>query len=357
MVTSLDGAESMSGFQFPNINPVDSDRLRKLRSTIGSGPVLILTHDNPDPDAFASGKVFATLFQVAWGISSRLVYSGMVARAENKAMLRLLTPEWEQEDVLSDIKHYSAIVLVDTQPGAGNNSLMDGVDPQVVIDHHYPIQKGLDRIAFTDVRTEMGATVSLAFQYLEAAGIIPDEGLATAIFYGIHADTMGLSRGGSTTDQEIYIQLLKLINRDLLAQIAQARLPREYFSTFTRGLRAARIYGQVVICCLGEMHHPDFVAEIADLLIRLENIRAALCLGYHHRTIYLSLRTMQPEMDAGSLIQKVVVPPGKAGGHGTIAGGRMPLNAGSVDRIVAEIERRFLKVMGETTHKGEDLLL
>jgi len=347
----------MNGFQFSNINPVDADRLRRLRTTIGSGPVLVLTHDNPDPDALASGKVLATLFQVAWGISSRLIYSGLVARAENKAMLRLLTPEWEQEDMLSDMRRYSAIVLVDTQPGAGNNSLADGVVPQVVIDHHYPIREELDQIAFTDVRTEMGASVSLAFQYLEAAGIVPDDVLATAVFYGIHADTMGLSRGGSTTDQEIYIQLLKSINRDLLAQIEQARLPREYFSAFTQGLRATRVYGQVVICRLGEMHRPDFVAEIADLLIRLENIQAALCLGYHNMSIYLSLRTMQPEMDAGLLIQKVVVPPGNAGGHGTVAGGRIPFTSGSVDRIVAEIEHRFLKVMGETARKGEDLLL
>jgi nanoRNase/pAp phosphatase (c-di-AMP/oligoRNAs hydrolase) len=198
----------MSGFQFSNINPIDVNRLNQLHDTIGSGPVLILTHDNPDPDALASGKVFSTLFQVAWGIPSRLVYSGLVARVENKAMLSLLTPEWEQEDYLPGIERYSAIVLVDTQPGAGNSSLADGVVPQVVIDHHYPIQKELDRIAFTDVRTEMGATVSLAFQYLEAAGIIPDEVLATAIFYGIHADTMGLSRGSSSTDQEIYIQFL-----------------------------------------------------------------------------------------------------------------------------------------------------
>jgi nanoRNase/pAp phosphatase (c-di-AMP/oligoRNAs hydrolase) len=347
----------VSGFQFSNINPIDTDRLNQLHNTIGSGPVLILTHDNPDPDALASGKVFATLLRIAWGIPSRLVYSGLVARVENKAMLRLLTPEWEQKDVLTDIERYSAIVLVDTQPGAGNCSLADDVLPQVVIDHHYPIQKELKRIPFSDVRTEIGATVSLAFQYLEAAGIVPDEVLATAIFYGIHADTMGLSRGDSSTDQEIYIQLLKLIDRDLLASIEQARLPREYFSAFTDGLRAARVYGQVVICRLGEMHRPDFVAEIADLLIRLENINAVLCLGNHNMSIYISLRTMQPEMEAGSLIQKVVVRPGKAGGHDTVAGGRIPFKPGSLDRTVAEIERRFLEVMGEVDSGVEELLL
>jgi nanoRNase/pAp phosphatase (c-di-AMP/oligoRNAs hydrolase) len=105
------------------------------------------------------------------------------------------------------------------------------------------------------------------------------------------------------------------------------------------------------------MHRPDFVAEIADLLIRLENTSAVLCLGSHNMAIYFSLRTMEPETDAGSLIQKLVTPPGKAGGHETVAGGRIPFKAGSLDRIVTEIEHRFLKVMGETNRKGEDLLL
>jgi nanoRNase/pAp phosphatase (c-di-AMP/oligoRNAs hydrolase) len=54
-------------------NPIDQKRLEKLRSVAGKGPVLILTHDNPDPDALASGKAFATLLKGAWNIPSRLV--------------------------------------------------------------------------------------------------------------------------------------------------------------------------------------------------------------------------------------------------------------------------------------------
>jgi hypothetical protein len=51
--------------------------------------------------------------------------------------------------------------------------------------------------------------------------------------------------------------------------------------------------------------------------------------------------------DAGLLVQQVVVPPGKAGGHGTMAGGQVPLAGQDIDHVVNEIVRRFLKVMGE----------
>ena len=100
-------------------NPIDLARLERLRNLVGSGPVMILTHDSPDPDALAAGKALATLLNVSWSVPSRLFYSGLVARAENRAMLRLLTPEWESVEVAPDAQGFSAIALVDTQPGGG----------------------------------------------------------------------------------------------------------------------------------------------------------------------------------------------------------------------------------------------
>lgn len=127
---------------------IDRDRLERLRTIAGTGPVLVLTHDNPDPDALAAGKAFATLLKSAWNISSRLVYSGLVLRAENRALLKLLTPEWEHSDRLVALDQYSAIALLDTQPGAGNNRLPIEHIPQIVIDHHHPSWADPKRGAF-----------------------------------------------------------------------------------------------------------------------------------------------------------------------------------------------------------------
>lgn len=330
-------------------------QMERLRSAAGNGPVLILTHNNPDPDALASGKALGTILLKAWDIPSRMVYSGLVARAENKAMLDLLTPEWEQKNILSDVGQFSAIALVDTQPGAGNNNLPDKIIPHIVIDHHQPLRTNLERVAFFDVRPEVGATASLVYQYLHTAGIVPDAKLATAIFYGIKADTRSLSRGDSQLDQAVYFELLKLIDRDHLVLVEQAGLPRDYYRALSNGLQSTCVYGNVVIAFLGEMHRPDFMAEMADLLVRMDGTQVALCQGYHRDVMYLSLRTASIDYDANRIIQAVIVDPGKAGGHGSTAGGQIPLNGRMASEVAGKVERRFLDFMGKE-HEGERLL-
>ena len=331
-------------------NSLDQKRLAQLKATAGTGPVLILTHDNPDPDALASGKAFATLLKSAWNIPSRLLYSGLVQRAENRVLLNLLTPEWEHSDVLTGLDQYSALALIDTQAGAGNNRLPTTHFPQIVIDHHHPLREQMGMVPYADVRPEIGATVTLLDQYLETAGIVPDSDLATAMFYALKTDTRGLSRGASSTDKIVYFKLLGKIDHSKLSQIEQAGLSQTYFRAFSRGLLAARVYTRSVVVDFGMMHRPDLAAEMADVLIRLDKARAVLCLGLHEKILHLSIRTEPMGQDAGLLVQQVIVPPGKAGGHGTMAGGQVPLAGQEVNHLVNEIVRRFLKVMKE---KGE----
>lgn len=343
----------MSILKLPVKNPIDQNRLNQLRTAAGSGPVLILPHNSPDPDALASGKALATLFEAAWSIPSRLAYNGLVARAENRAMLEHLVPEWEHIEAITNLEQYSALALVDSQPEAGNNSLPEGCTPQIVIDHHHPLRKALSGVVYVDVRPDVGSTVSLVYQYLEAAGIVPDPVLATAMFYGLQTDTNGLARGATPTDEEVYVKLLAWLDRSLLIGVEQAGLPRDYYRAFSKSLQAARIYGRAIVAYLGDMHRSDLGAEMADVFIRLEDARAALCLGCHGGTLHLSLRTEPMSQDAGLLIQEIVEGLGRAGGHGTMAGGQVPLGGQDTDQLVAEIERRFLAVMGETGEKAQ----
>ena len=346
----------MSNLIIELTNPIKQTHLEKLRSLAGTGPVLILTHDNPDPDSLASGKALATLFREAWGIPSQLVYSGLVARAENQAVLKRLTPEWEHSDLLPDLKEYTAVAQVDTQPGAGNNRLNTAQPRHIVIDHHFPLRNMIDTVTYADVRMDIGSTATMLFQYLEAAGIQPDPILATAMFYGLKTDTRSLSRGASPADEVAFLELLHHLDQQELSRVELASLSRGYFRAFNRGLHATRLYGRVIVTRLGLMEQPDFAAEMADILIRLQDAHAALCLGQHGDTLHISLRTEPMGQHAGNIIQKLILPPGKAGGHGTMAGGQIPITGEEIETLLADIESRFLVVMGETG-KGVDLIV
>jgi nanoRNase/pAp phosphatase (c-di-AMP/oligoRNAs hydrolase) len=337
-------------------NPIDQARLNQMRASLGDGPILILAHDSPDPDALSSGKGLAVLFEQAFGLKSHLIYEGLVARAENRAMLRVLASEWVHVEGDIDFEDYSAVVLVDSQPGAGNNSLPPEQQVHVVIDHHHPLRDSLKTVPFVDVRPEIGATSSMVYEYLEAAGIEPDPDLATALFYGLQTDTQGLARNASPEDQKVYMDLLTRIDRQKLIKIEQAGLSKMYFQAFSQGLQAALIYNRAVVAYLGELTRPDFAAEMADVFIRLESADSVLCYGYHEDVMFISLRTGLLGRDAGLLAQRIVASLGKAGGHGNVAGGQINLNDHEIEWLVAEIKRRFLSVMGDGEVTGVPLL-
>lgn len=326
----------------PN-NPVTVDILDRLRAAAGEGPVLITTHDSPDPDALASGKGLATLFQNTWGIETHLLYCGLVARAENKAMLRYLANEWKYVENLDNLKGYSAIALVDSQPGAGNNSLPEKYPPKIVIDHHHPLRQQLEPVEFVDIRTDIGATSTMIYQYLVAAQIKPDPVLAAALFYGLQTDTRGLARDASLFDEVAYLKLLSWLDREKLIQVEQAGLSRAYYRAFCNGLQAAEIYQHVLVADLGVMQRPDMPAEMADVLIRLEEAQAVLCFGLHEDTLYLSLRTENVPEDSGLMVQRLVVDLGRAGGHGAVAGGQIHLQGRDREEVIQILKNRFLE--------------
>ena len=98
---------------------------------------------------------------------------------------------------------YDGVMLVDTQPVAANHLLWStdypGEEVLAAIDHHPPRRSQL-RARVHDVRPEVGASSTLLCEYLAVAEVPIDTRLATALFYGIKSDTMGLSRHTSALD-------------------------------------------------------------------------------------------------------------------------------------------------------------
>src|SRR5512146_1938718 len=63
---------------------------RLIQYARGHHRALILTHDNPDPDSIASAVALAYILEHMAGIQAVVAYGGIVGRAENRAMIRVL---------------------------------------------------------------------------------------------------------------------------------------------------------------------------------------------------------------------------------------------------------------------------
>lgn len=321
----------------------------------GASTCLIVTHDDPDPDAIASAVALAYLLEQRLGLKATLAHGGIIGRAENKAMVRLLDIEIHSLHKL-ELGGYDAVALVDAQPGAGNVALPEEITPTILIDHHSDVQSDLAGVPFVDVRSRCGATSTILTGYLKAAGLSPDRRTATALFYGIKSDTMGLARGAVEADVDAYLYLLPRADTQILAQIEYAQVPLAYFRAFERALEHTFIYDDVVICRLGLMDWPDLAAEMADFLLRWEGARWIVCMGLFDDEIVVSVRTNDIKGNAGLVVREVVGGLGTGGGHSLMAGGRVPLDGNSPRDMVRELRRRFLRRLGQDDREGEKLI-
>src|SRR5437868_251180 len=94
---------------------------------------------------------------------------------------------------LTPLNVASLSATVKAERPIGNHSLPPGIKADVVIDHHPLREEGLTA-PFGDVGLNYGATSTLLVEYLRAARLEPGPELATALYYGIKADTRDLER-------------------------------------------------------------------------------------------------------------------------------------------------------------------
>jgi nanoRNase/pAp phosphatase (c-di-AMP/oligoRNAs hydrolase) len=323
----------------------------------GKGRVLIVAHDNPDPDSLAAAYALKHLFLVKSGQEATIAFGGVIGRGENQIMVKELEINVVRIGDL-DLTKFGMVAMVDTQPGTGNNSFPADRDVHLVIDHH-PLRDGTKKCRWVDVREDYGACATILFEYLLSQDAYIGTKLATILFYAIKSETQDLGREWSRADRDAYLYLIPLSNNRILYNITHPPSPREYFFSFDRALKNARTYGNILVSNLYAIDVPDMVAEMADFLLRMEGISVVMTLGHFQTVEILSLRTSDPKINAGLVIQKVVDGMGTAGGHGMIAGGQVRLPAADPDNqreFETTMTRRLLENLGKNPTRGELLL-
>ena len=308
--------------------------------------ILVMCHNNPDPDSIASAAALKSIFYQKLRRKVVIGYGGTIGRAENRSLIRRLKIDMVHvKDI--DFKKFSVICLVDSQPRTGNNSVPAAIIPNIVIDHH-PLRSITRKAPFHDVRPDYGSTSTIVTEYLRELDLQVDKILATALFYGLKTDTNGLLRSSIKADLDAFNFLFPRIAPKILASIENPEIPRSYYLKFADAIGKSVQYKDVIISNMGRLNNPDIPAEMADFLLRMENIRWTLCMGEFKDQLIMSVRTSRRGEWAGKIAIKILRGLGTGGGHEKAAGGRVNfagLSTEDRNRKIGKIINRFLKTL------------
>jgi nanoRNase/pAp phosphatase (c-di-AMP/oligoRNAs hydrolase)/copper chaperone CopZ len=280
--------------------------------------VLIMLHNDPDPDAMASGLALRNILRRTKATAIIGAIQG-VTRPENLRMVNLLDIQVEAITPES-LKEYDRIVMVDVQPNYFGG-LIDRVD--LVIDHH-PEQPGYTTI-FKDIRADYGSTSTILTEHLRAVDVNISERTATAMLYAIKSDTLFFSRHTNRVDLEAFSYLYPLADAALIRKMEGAEITLERLEYVLKAHRGGTLTGQVFCAFLGSSPREDFIPYVADFFLQVEDVKWTVVAGIVKDLLVISVRNLGYSKNAGEFVRRFFADIGSAGGHRAMAKAVMPI--------------------------------
>jgi nanoRNase/pAp phosphatase (c-di-AMP/oligoRNAs hydrolase) len=280
--------------------------------------VLILLHNEPDPDALAAGLALRNVLRRTRTTAIIGAMQG-ITRPENLRMVDLLDIQVERITA-GDFESFGRIATVDVQP-----HYFGGILPRVdlVVDHH-PEQPGYAP-AFKDIRAHYGSTCTILTEHLRAVDVSISERTATAMLYAIKSDTLFFARQTNRVDLEAFTFLYPLADPALIRKMEGAEITLERLEHVTRALNTSRLKDQVLSAFLGETSREDFIPYTADFLLQVEDVKWTIIAGIVGGQLIVSVRNLGYSRNAGEFVKSSFGDIGSAGGHRAMAKAVVPI--------------------------------
>ena len=282
--------------------------------------VLILLHNDPDPDALASGLALRSLLHRTRQTAIIGALQG-VTRPENQRMLHLLDIQIEVVTA-EQLGEFARVAMVDVQPHyfAGQINRVD-----LVIDHH-PEQSDYTAM-FKDVRSDYGSTSTILTEHLRAVDANISERTATAMLYAIKSDTLFFNRQANRVDIDAFSYLYPLADATLIRKMEGAEITMERLEYVLKAKRHGRLEKQIFCAFVGTCPREDFIPYLADFYLQLEETRWTIIAGIVNDSLVISVRNLGYSRNAGEFVRRYFGALGNAGGHRQMAKAVVPLRA------------------------------
>ncbi len=330
--------------------------------TAANKGMAIFLQDNPDPDAIASGFALKCIAE-KYDIKSSIYYGGNIGRQQNKTLVGLLKIDLIRlkttDEVLKIINSFDKVALIEASIPSKNNILPAHIIPNIVIDHHqtdFSLVKG----EFVEILPKIGATSTIMTRYLRHLGIVPDPSLATALRYGIRADTGGFTRNTTTEDLDAAAYLSPLLDAGLLNQIENPPMSAETMDIIGRTIQNREVRGSYLISFVEFITDRDALPQAAELMLQMAGVSTVLVFGINKDKVQLSARSIDSGINLAFLLQKAF---GfmNAGGHANMAAGSIDVgifgdvnDKKSLSKITYDVVRKkFFSAAGIDLEKQE----
>jgi len=173
---------------------------------------------NADPDSMGSALALKAI------LSRKVLDIGIghvneINRPDNLAMIRYLRVPTRRL-IPNLVAQYDHFALVDSQPH--HHPELEKLAYTIVIDHHPLLPDKHINAPLTDIRPKYGATCTMLTEYLQRLKIRPPKLLASALVYGIKADTQSFQRKFIDADINAFKYLSKYADHTLITRIVRS---------------------------------------------------------------------------------------------------------------------------------------
>ncbi|XVH31573.1 DHH family phosphoesterase [Haloferacaceae archaeon DSL9] len=283
------------------------------------GRFAILTHDNPDPDSIASAVALKAIAN-EYDLDADILYEGDIGHQENRAFVNLLGIDLRARGDAPPLSEYGVIALVDNMKAGDLNV---AVEVDIFIDHFEP-EEGIDA-NFVDVRTNVSSTSTILTKYLQEFNLSPSEAVATALLYGIRAETLDFKRDTTPADLTAAAYLHPFANHDTLEQVESPSMSPETLDVLAEAIQNREVKGSHLFSTAGFIRDRDALTQAAQHLLNLEGITTTAVLGIADDTIYVSARSKDIRINIGTILKDAFEGIGEAAGHSTQGSVEIPL--------------------------------
>ena len=327
-----------------------------LKHLLNYDDIVIQAHHNPDADAIASGFALCRYLEKN-GKKPRFVYAGE-REISKPNMLIMLNKLGIQVSHVKNLNENGALpqllITVDCFHGEGNVGSF-AAEHVIVIDHHR-LPKGKPVPEHSVIKEHYGSCAAVIYELFKEAGydVNEDQNVATALYYGLYMDTVGLSEISEPMDREL--RDTANYNQPLIRLLVNTNLTEEELSIIGKALSACKYYPhpdssaisddpslpkQQSAYTVADNCDPNLLGIISDTLIQVDMVSDCVVCCPYHTGYKISVRTCTDSVKAPDLAAFITHGYGGGGGHDNKAGGCIDYQSSLPKEIMAFIADRI----------------